>query len=380
MAESGPQRFAYIDWLRGFACIGMFEVHAYNSWLSPAARQGSFYGLSQFSGTLPAPLFVFLAGISSALVTDRMRRKGFSRNQTSARIIQRGAEIFGLGLLFRVQEYLLSFSTAPWTDLLRVDVLNMIGLSIVLMGVLCWFTQSRPGSAIAAAGVAMGISLVTPLVWTSWRPHWLPWFLESYFDGVHIYGTPQSWLFPLFPWSAFAFAGLAAGFVLTSDWSVKNTARTLGLFAAVGTAIFLLSWALDSAPLTLYAAQDYWHTSPNFFLARMGVVLVVSWIGYAWCKWGWGGAGFSPLITLGQASLLVYWVHTEFVYGSLSILTRGAQGIPMATFGLLIIVIAMVLLAMTRIRSKGRGVEILAWLRGFRSGTVAAASRPAAEG
>ena len=27
---------------------------------------------------------------------------------------------------------------SPWTDLLRVDVLNILGLSMMLMGVLCW--------------------------------------------------------------------------------------------------------------------------------------------------------------------------------------------------------------------------------------------------
>src|ERR1039458_1727149 len=135
MSASGTQRFAYIDWLRGFACVGMFVVHCYNSWLGGAARQGSFYGLSQFSGTLPAPLFVFLAGLSSALVMDRMRRKGVPADQTASRMIRRGGGIFGLALLFRLQEYLLGFPKAPWTDLLRVDVLNMIGLSIVLMGI-----------------------------------------------------------------------------------------------------------------------------------------------------------------------------------------------------------------------------------------------------
>jgi uncharacterized membrane protein len=380
MAEPGKQRLAHIDWLRGLACMGMFEVHCYNSWLNGAARQGSFYGLTQFSGTLPAPLFVFLAGLSSALVTDRMRRKGVARGQIAGRIIRRGAEIFGLGLVFRAQEYLLGWPKAPWTDLLRVDVLNMIGLSIVLMGVLCWFAQTRVANALAAAGVAMAIALATPLLWTTWRPHWLPWFLESYFDGVHIYGSPQPWLFPLFPWSGFAFAGLAAGLVLTSDWSTKNMTRALGLFAALGMALFLASWGLDALPVRLYAEHDYWHTSPNFFLARVGAVLIVYWIGYAWCRWGWGQFRFSPLIELGQSSLLVYWVHNELVYGRLSILTRGAQGIPIATLGLLILVIAMVLLAMARRRSKGRGAEILACFRGIRSGPMRGAPRPAAEG
>jgi len=36
----------------------------------------------------------------------------------------RGAEVLGLGLLFRLMEYALAWGWAPWTDLLRVDVLT----------------------------------------------------------------------------------------------------------------------------------------------------------------------------------------------------------------------------------------------------------------
>ena len=98
----------------------------------------------------------------------------------------------------------------------------------------------------------------------------------------------------------------------------------------------------------LYAVYDYWHTSPNFFLARVAMLLGVLFVGYAWCRWGAGQWGFSPLMQMGQTSLLVYWVHIEFVYGRLSILGKGAQTIPGATLGLLIIFAAMVLLSLAR--------------------------------
>ena len=76
----------------------MFQVHAYDSWLSPAARETKFFKWSQLSGTLPAPLFLFLAGVSFALVTDKMRRKGVPANQIARKTILRGAEILALGL------------------------------------------------------------------------------------------------------------------------------------------------------------------------------------------------------------------------------------------------------------------------------------------
>ena len=364
MATSGTQRLAYIDWMRGLACLLMFQTHCYDSWLGGPARKTPMFMWSQLGGTLPAPLFLFLAGISSALVTDKMRGKGLAASEIAHAAIRRGGEIFGLGLLFRAQEFVLGQPSAPWTDLLRVDILNTIGLSMMLMGAVCWIAKTRARSAILAAGVAAGIALTTPPLWTTWRPRFLPWYLESYINGVHTYPAPQPWLFPIFPWTAFAFAGLAAGFLLFSEWAVEHPAKAAAAFGAAGLAFFYFSSWIDAVPMQLYAVYDYWHSSPNFFLARVGILLVILFAAYAWCRWGAGQRGFSPLIQIGRTSLLVYWVHIEFVYGRFSILAKRAQSIPRATFGLLTIFTAMVLLSLTRTRWKGQGAKIGASLRG----------------
>jgi len=194
---------------------------------------------------------------------------------------------------------------------------------------------------------------LTPLVWTTWRPGFLPWPLESYINGVHNLGTPQPWLFPIFPWAAFAFIGLAAGFMLQSPWTRAREARVFLSLGVAGIGLIELSRWLDALPLRLYPVYDYWHTSPNFFLIRVGMLLVILTGTYAWCRWGLAQWGFSPLIQLGQASLLVYWVHIEFVYGRFSILTRHAQTITGATVGLLIIFLSMLALAYIRTHAKG---------------------------
>jgi len=113
----------------------MFQTHCYDSWLGSSARDGRLLQFSQLGGTLPAPLFLFLAGISFALVTDKLRRNNVPANEIARTTILRGGEIFLLGLLFRLQEFLLGQPKSPWTDLLRVDVLNVIGVSLMMMGV-----------------------------------------------------------------------------------------------------------------------------------------------------------------------------------------------------------------------------------------------------
>jgi uncharacterized membrane protein len=375
LTSAAPSRLAYIDWMRGLACVLMFQTHCYDAWLGPGARQSKFFMYSQLGGTFPAPLFLFLAGVSFALVTEKLWKKNLSPAQIARATIRRGAEIFAFGLLFRLQEYLIAWGWAPLSDLLRVDILNTIGLSMMLMGVVCWIalsvhrgTHARLALVLAASGTALLISLLTPPLWTTWRPIWLPWPLESYIDGVHNLGTPQAGLFPVFPWTAFAFAGLAAGFILQSDWARRREASTFFLAGASGLLLVATSRWIDAQPHQLYAVYDYWHTSPSFFLIRVGMLLVILTVTYSWCrwvigKWGVGAWGFSPLIQLGQASLLVYWVHLEFVYGRLSILPKHADSIRTASLGLLTIFLAMLLLAFLRTRLKGRGGEALAWFR-----------------
>ena len=233
--------------MRGFACLVMFQTHCYDSWLGGAARKTQFFAWSQLGGTLPAPLFLFLAGVSVALATDRSWQQGIAPGRIARSTMLRGLEVFGCGLLFRVQEFLLGQPWAPWTDLLRVDVLNIIGLSIVFLGALDRSGFLALASLRRAAGKGKPVRSL-PLsacasVWrrcwphseSRWlrrlcgqryRPRWLPWYLESYVNGVHIFDKPQPWLFPLFPWCGIRLR--RSGDRLLSALSVGTPPRTSG--------------------------------------------------------------------------------------------------------------------------------------------------------
>jgi fucose 4-O-acetylase-like acetyltransferase len=151
------------------------------------------------------------------------------------------------------------------------------------------------------------------------------------------------------------------GFWLLSDNARKHGAWTFAVAGAGGVGLIYLARWLDARPHRLYATYDFWHTSPNFFLIRVGLLLAILCAAYIWCRWGAGQWGFSPLIQLGQTSLLVYWVHIEFVYGRLSILPKHAVDIRTASYGLLTIFLSMVFLSVLRTKLKGRGAEALAW-------------------
>jgi uncharacterized membrane protein len=372
----------YIDWLRGLACVLMFQTHCYDAWLGGQARDSKVYTWSQLGGTFPAPLFLFLAGISFAIVIEKLRQKNFSPNQIAKKTIRRGAEILALGLLFRLQEYVIALGWAPWSDLFRVDILNTIGVSLIMLGVMCWLVLSaidrtsageRPCSPesppvgntasliITALLTTVAISALTPLLWTTWRPRFLPWELETYINGVHNLGEPQPGFFPIFPWAAFAFAGLALGFLLMSPRVKKIGAYAFLAIAASGILLVFTSKVLDSLGLNIYPAYDYWRTSPSFFIIRVGILLLLTTAAYAWCRWGPGEWGFSPMIQLGRTSLLVYWVHIELVYGKFAILPHRSQNVLGASAGLLAIFIAMLALSLLRTKLRGRFGWLAFW-------------------
>jgi uncharacterized membrane protein len=381
--------------MRGLACVLMFQTHCYDAWLGGNARNTGFLQGSQLLGTLPAPLFLFLAGISFALVTDKLISKNLRPAEITRTMARRGAEILAFGFLFRLQEFVIAWGWAPWSDLLRVDILNIIGLSMILMALTCGitlricedahtsyrkpasidssqvissgspqstergFSLSSSGTAIPAVSIAVAalIALLTPPLYTTWRPTWLPWPLESYIDGCHNLGAPQPWIFPLFPWAAFAFAGLAAGFILISEKGRARSTQALASFAVIGALAILMAYKFDHSPIHLYATYDYWHTSPNFLMMRVGLLLVISFLSYAWCRWGLATHGFSPLIQLGQTSLLVYWVHIEFVYGRFSLLPKRAETIPVATRGFIEITLFMLILSLIRTRIDWKKID-----------------------
>ena len=310
--------------MRGLACVLMFQTHCYDAWLGGDARNTSFLKGSQLLGTLPAPLFLFLAGISFALVTDKLIRKNLTPAEITRTMARRGAEIFAFGLLFRLQEFLIAWGWAPWSDLLRVDVLNIIGLSMILMALTCGMVlhsgdgrthdsyQSmpqacrKPGMApvwpLAAMSshppsiaVAALIALLTPPLYTTWRPTWLPWPLESYINGCHNLGAPQPWLFPLFPWSAFAFAGLAAGFHSlqrpgphsnrAKRWRSSPLSEPQQSSQPASSTILLFH---------LYSTYDYWHTSPNFLMMRVGMLVSDCFFELCLVPLGPGNLGLQP--------------------------------------------------------------------------------------
>jgi len=84
-------------------------------------------------------------------------------------------------------------------------------------------------------------------------------------------------------------------------------AAWLGVVLVVGGQYF------GSLPYSLYPKSDFWLNSPALILIKMGVILLILAFAFLWTQYV--STGWSWVRQLGMTSLLVYWLHTELVYG-----------------------------------------------------------------
>ena len=309
----GPVRHAYLDWVRGVAVLIMIEAHVLDAWTHPGERMRPLYGYAMILGGFGAPLFLFLAGVVAVLSAEsKVRRSGdFAGSWRAAQM--RGWELFGLAFVFRLQSYILSGANNE-IDLLKVDILNIMGPAIAFAA-MTGRTVRRPitrGLLLAATAVA--ISVLTPVVRTAPVLTWLPDPLEWYFRP-----SPGRTNFTLFPWSGFVFAGAAIGVVLDAFRSLNHPRRLQVVLAGAGALLAWLAYEASFRP-SIFAASNFWTTSPSFFLLRVGLLVLLLPLGYAWANAPFRHklSSWSPLEEMGRASLFVYWIHVEMVYGFFS--------------------------------------------------------------
>ena len=299
-------RRAYIDWLRGIAVLLMIMWHSIDAWTLATDRGGQVFKAVVFLAGWPAPLFLFLAGVSQAFAGTSQMRRGLSRRDAGRALRRRAWQVFLIAHLFRFQSFFFNPS-APWSDLFRPDILNVLGLGLVATGYL-WTRATVPRAAvwwlllpaIAAAAIAPWAQ-----AW-SW-PALLPAKVEAYIRPVGDNGV-----FSLFPTVAFVIGGSFVGVCMSAATTSETvTLRWLGLVGAGVLAVVNLVAIVPGPGVASVVATTLFVASR---CAAMTVAIVLSWLLIRHRPAG----RWSPMLTFGRTSLFVYWVHVELAYGAVS--------------------------------------------------------------
>ena len=310
-------RAGYIDWMRGLAVLVMILAHVVDSWTaSGPARQTRAYFWFMVVAGMGAPMFLWMAGLAVPLAGHARMRRGMSLAQASWMLQKRGWQIFGLALVFRLQAYVFS-AGATLYGMLKVDILNVMGLSLVAVAWSWGRSRTRNGRVFLAGAITVAILVLTPLLrvwsWPAAVPDPIEWYLRP---------APNRTTFTLFPWSAFVFAGLTLGEWLASPPSRRDARFHLWCLLG-GIALAATAYALSFRP-TLLPGSRFWTTSPMFFAMRVGALIATFGLLYlllrpdgVWARLTWPRT-WSPMELLGRTSLFIYWVHVELVYGVFS--------------------------------------------------------------
>src|SRR6266699_1343743 len=168
MMRPASQRLLYLDWVRGLAAIVMLQGHVFQSFLRNDLREGGPYVMSQFAGGMPPAVFLFLLGVTFAFLMDSQQKKGVAAWARWAAALKRSGYLFAAAFAFRLQLWIFSIDKSHWTDLFRVDILNCMGLALLVLSVMAVFRTAERIRLCAILGVAIaaGAPLISSLDWS----------------------------------------------------------------------------------------------------------------------------------------------------------------------------------------------------------------------
>lgn len=311
--DAQNKRVLFLDFMRGFAVIFMVIGHSIDSVLSLEIRSTAGFQIYNTIRGFTAPVFLFVSGYAYIVATGKNWGDYQRIGSRSLKRLMRIGLLFLIGYMLHVPylSFEKSFHHSTPEQLqffFQADVLQCVAATLLVLQVLIFVTPNRRMFVYAVAGVAAVLVLSAPVVWSiDFAPIVGPFF-SPYFNQM------QPSLFPLFPFAGFMLMGVVVGQFFLEARERHREQSFIRRLAVVALVTIAAAVVLDKLSLTLYPAHDYWKSSPNWFLVRLGIVMVLS-------------AGFyyvrrlpavleKNLCMLGQASLFVYTVHLMLVYGS----------------------------------------------------------------
>lgn len=301
-----PGRLLGADLARVVMILLMIQGHTLDALWTPMQHRGAAFEFWLSVRGLTAPAFLLLSGFSFTLASRRMW-EGDGEGGGLQRRINRFLLLIFLGytmhLPARTFDGLMAVDAQGWRNFLQVDILQCIGVSLLLMQMLMWLTKTPGRFAFSSFGIGVGFALAAPMIWD--LPSGIvPTVFASYLNGAN------SSQFPLFPWAGYLFIGAAMGYLFlkrSPEWLAPR-------FAIVGTALIAIGMTLSRSSLVFYSGENFWKTGPSLFVTRLGWVLAILA----------AGTLVAPLLkpqarwiqALAKESLVIYYVHLCILYGS----------------------------------------------------------------
>jgi uncharacterized membrane protein len=321
--------------MRGLAVVIMIQCHTFNSLTRLDLREGGPYVLTQFVGGMAAPLFLFMAGMTTAFQMESLERR--ERNPWRRWLIslKRAGYILTIAFTFRFTNWVFSMPHASAAELTKVDILNCMGVGMAVLAVAAVFRGDARTRFAVGAGLA--IAVASPIVAN------LPWSGTPALLQEYLVPGPGRGRFPFFPNVAYIAFGQAMGAIVKRA-AAERFDRLMQWCTLIGFGMIFTGQYFSNIPYSFYTNVNFWTDSPALVVIRVGICLMLMAGAYLWTEYC-AGTGWSWMQAMGKNSLMVYWVHVMIVYGSLVRPIKRTLSIPQAGLATVIVTLMMVALS-----------------------------------
>jgi uncharacterized membrane protein len=312
---NSKQRYLFIDLLRFVAAFFMIQGHVFDALLSAQVKSHPLYYVHDFFHGFVAPAFLFSSGVAWGISTQRRWEEHAVWGNQARRRILRFLGLIGIGYAlhlpyFSLRKTLHEASATEITALFQSDVLQCVGVTLLLLQFGVLLLNNRKVFGWVAAGAAALVIFAAPLTWSAHLAGRLPAPFISYISP-----ETGSW-FPLFPWAGYLLCGVIFGFVFSyapdpSSLMLKNAGFTV--------ALLLAAWGSMYLPIDVYSTHDFWKANPSMFFVRLSIVNLAASCIFLLERW-WKTIPRIAAI-MGRESLFIYILHLVIVYGS--VVNRG---------------------------------------------------------
>ena len=306
-------RISILDLTRVLAMLTMIQGHTLDALANPQQLDVSYFpwNLWSFLRGFTAQIFLIVSG-AVQMFANKRNPDGSMPPKTIFRRVRMGLLLIIIGYMFLFPadkiSNLVYLDRQAWQPFFQVNILHLIGFSLILIITLFTFIKNDRTLGWTAFIIAMLITLLSPFNsnfnWFDYLPEWVGAYL-SFSHGS---------IFPVLPYSAFMLYGVAIGAVIKSrtpsqrDDYIGNWSAPFGIAVIlIGLLFFELFREYPILPELILKVN------PGMIFVQIGVVLLV--IALAALIYSQTEKLAPYYAVFGKKALFIYVSHLILLYG-----------------------------------------------------------------